>query len=117
MPTYYGEPYYGEAYYSGLRVPSGVLGPALGDVILMEHGDRGRQPLQMSGIRASWEINSAGEFSAFCRLSDALAIEPEPELLRGWWIEWKHPTLGVWGGVVQDVAIPDTGTMELSARG
>jgi hypothetical protein len=117
MP-YYGEPWYGEAYYgSGFRIPSGVIGPAMGDVILSAHGDRGRRPLQMSGIRASWEINSAGEFSAFCRLTDALAIEPEPELLRGWWIEWEHPTLGVWGGVVQDVAIPDSGTMELSARG
>lgn len=118
MPTYYGEPSYGTAYYGDTaRVPSGVTGPATGDVILMEYGDRGRQPLRMSGIRASWEVNAAGEFSAFCRLSDALAIESEPERLRGWWLTWEHPTLGDWGGVVQDVAIPDAGTLELSARG
>lgn len=98
-------------------VPSGATGPALGDVVLAQHGDRGRVPLQMSGIRASWEVNGAGEFSAFARLTDALAIEPDPEELRGWWLTWEHPALGDWGGVVTDVAIRSSGIVELACRG
>jgi hypothetical protein len=100
-----------------MSLPSGASGPATGDVILSQHGDRGRRPLQMSGIRASWEINGAGEFSAFARLTDALSIEPEPEALRGWWLMWQHPDLGEWGGVVTDVAIRSSQTIELAARG
>lgn len=98
-------------------IPSGASGPALGDVILARHGDRGRTPLFCSGIRVSWGVSVAGEFSAFCRLADALAIEPEPEDLRGRWLTWEHPTLGPWGGRVADVAVRSSNTLELAGRG
>ena len=99
------------------RIPSGARGAATGDVILAKHGDRGRVPLACGGIRVSWEVNAAGEFSAFARLPDALAIEPLIENLRGWWLTWEHPELGDWGGVVTDVAIRSSGVVELAARG
>lgn len=99
------------------RVPSGVSGPAMGDVILCKHGDRGRVPLEMGGIRVSWAINDAGEFSAFCRLTDALEFVAEPSELRGWWLMWEHPTLGAWGGVIGDLALRSGGILEIAAQG
>lgn len=100
------------------RVPSGRSGPAMGDAILAKHGDRGRVPLHLSGIRVSWEVNGAGEFSAFCRLEDALDLERRIERLRGWWLTWnRHPDLPPWGGVVTDVAVRSGRVIELAARG
>lgn len=99
------------------QIPSGVSGPALGDVILARHGDRGRVPLECAGIRASWAVNAAGEFSAFARLSDALAIQADPEDLRGYWLTWEHPTLGPWGGRVSDVAVRSSQVLEIAGRG
>lgn len=99
------------------RIPSGASGPAQGDVILSRHGDRGREPLACAGIAASWEVNAAGAFSGFARLSDVLAISPNPEDLRGWWLTWSHPTLPDWGGEITDVAIRSSGVVELAAAG
>lgn len=100
-----------------MALPSGATGAGMGDVVLAKHGDRGRVPLALSGIRASWQVNGAGEFSGFARLPDGLAIEAEPDALRGWWLLWAHPLLGTWGGVVTDVAVPASGVLELAARG
>lgn len=100
-----------------MAVPSGLTGPAISDVVLSKHGDRGRVPLSMAGIRATWGVNAAGEFSAFARLSDALRYEANPEYLRGWWLHYDHPLLGPWGGPIDDVAVPDNDTIELAAQG
>lgn len=100
------------------RIPSGAAGPALGDVLIAAHGDRGRRPLQCAGIRVSSGVNEAGEFSAFARLSDALAIAADPADLRGMWLTWdRHPTLPPFGGPITDVAVRSSQTLELAARG
>lgn len=99
------------------RIPTGASGPAMGDVILAKHGDRGRVPLETGGIRASWEISAAGDFSAFCRLSDVLEHVDAPKDLRGWWLTWDHPYLGAWGGVISDLALRSGGVLEIAAQG
>lgn len=100
-----------------MTIPSGATGPALGDVILAKHGDRGRVPLETGGIRVTWEVNQAGEFSAFARLSDLREFVDRLSDLRGWWIMWEHPYLGHWGGVITDVALRSQGIAEIAARG
>lgn len=100
-----------------MSIPSGLVGPALGDVIIAAHGDRGRFPLHCAGVRASWEVNQPGEFSAYARLTDLWEHVTEPSDLRGMWLMWEHPYLGDWGGVITDVAVPSRGTLELAARG
>lgn len=99
------------------RIPSGASGPALGDVILARHGDRGRQHLTMGGVAVSWEVNAAGAFSAFAPIDELLEISANPEDLRGWWLMWQHPTLASFGGPVTDVAIRSTGIVEIAATG
>lgn len=99
------------------RVPSGESGPAIGDVILAKHGDRGRQNLQCGNVAVSWEINASGAFSAFASIDDVLEISANPEDLRGWWLMWQHPTLADFGGEISDVAVRSNGTVELAAAG
>ena len=100
-----------------MAVPSGRSGAAMGDAVLAKHGDRGRATLRLGGVRAGWELSAPGEFSAFCRLSDALDLEADPADLRGWWIAWEHPDIGPWGGVVSDVALRDSGVLEIAGQG
>jgi hypothetical protein len=114
-----GVSYLGELYLGsdGMRIPSGLTGPALSDVILAKHGDRGRVPLELGGIRASWEVNQPGEFSAFARLDDVRSLVTYLADLRGWWLMWEHPYLGHWGGVITDLVLSARGTVEIAARG
>lgn len=99
------------------QIPRGTTGPAVGDVLIGEHGDRNRYPLQCGGLRVSWEVNAAGEFSGFARLTDVLTLTDAPSNLRGWWLWWEHPYLGPWGGVIQEVAIRSGNVVEIAARG
>jgi len=100
-----------------MAIPSGATGPALGDVILAKHGDRGRQNLTMGDVAVSWEVNAAGAFSAFAPIDEVLEISSNPEDLRAWWLMWQHPTLASFGGPVTDVAVRSTGVIEIAATG
>jgi len=115
---YYGTTYYGTASYGGYgAIPTGLTGPSMSDVIIAAHGDRGRTPLQCGGLRASWEVNQTGDFSAFARIDDVREIVSSPADLLGYWLMWEHPYLGDWGGVITDVRVQIPGVVEIAAQG
>lgn len=87
----------------------------LDEVVISQRGGGHAQRLAVMNVQASWELNSTGTFSAFCRLAD-LRARGLSEALAGAWLTWDHPTLGRWGGVITGRPT-DNAVAEITADG
>lgn len=61
----------------------------------------------VSNLRCSWEISRIGLMSFDVPLADLPPAAAFPQLLLRKWIEYKHPTAGTWGGVIQNISVAD----------
>lgn len=79
------------------------------DVVIARRGGADPRRTQVSGAAASWELNQAGVFSGMIPASElANASYDFGTDLRGYWLEYAHPTAGPWGGVISTTrATPD----------
>jgi hypothetical protein len=85
-------------------------GSALSHVSLFTPGWRNERRIQVSGIQASWTINGVGRLSCLIPVGAA----PRDRDIRGLFLLWEHPTMGVWAGTIED--LPDDftgGTLEI----
>jgi hypothetical protein len=80
-------------------------GSALSHVSLFTPGWRNERRIQVSGIQASWTINGVGRLS--CLLPADAA--PRDRVIRGLFLLWEHPTMGVWAGTIEDLPDDFTG--------
>lgn len=90
------------------------LGSGAQAVTIAEPGWRNPVWLPVAGPSASWALSTIGLFSchAAARRVHALGMGD----LKGAWLRWDHPTMGVWGGVIKRTPTETAaGTMELSA--
>lgn len=88
---------------------------SLSSVLLYKRGWRFERPLQVSSLRAAWAINSPGRLSCLLPVRDQVLTGVD---WLGRWVVWEHPTMGIFGGFVEDAPI-DTGagTLELVTPG
>lgn len=78
-------------------------------------GGESPRRVPLAAVRASWELSNVGAFSGFVRQRDLRAAGCGGAL-GGWWLDWEHPTLGMWRGVISGRPVRD-GVVELSAEG
>ncbi|MDQ3657720.1 MAG: hypothetical protein M3457_21925 [Chloroflexota bacterium] len=80
--------------------------------MVSERGGTNPKRLTVMMPSASWQLSSAGLFSAFVRLDD-LQDAGIPQDCKGSWLEWASPA-GDWGGIVTGRPITD-GVCEIAA--
>lgn len=85
------------------------------EAIISDRGGKNPRRLPIANPSCSWELNTAGSFSAFARIRDLRAAGLGHDL-KGRWLEWEHPTAGRWGGVLSGRPVED-GVAELAADG
>ena len=88
------------------------MSSALSTITLASRGWQDAQSVSVASVSASWGVSEIGRFSAI------LTVEQVRKLgftsLLGLWVLWEHPTLGRWGGVVEDRNVDlFRGTIEL----
>lgn len=72
-----------------------------------------QREVRCANISASWRVSQIGRLSATIASRDAWLLGIDDYL--GMWVYWAHPTLGAWGGTVEDVTVSfQRGTLELS---
>ena len=90
-------------------------GPMMSEVTIMHPGERHPVTIRTTGVSVAWQVEGQTSFSCECATSDLRAAFGEVDL-RGKWLRWEHPTLGVWAGRINDAESDgDSGTTELAA--
>lgn len=92
-------------------------GPALHDLTLTRPGGPSPVKLSTNGVAASWVVRPPGTLSAEVVTADLVAALGTTNLKNRYWVEWEHPTAGVWAGkVVNSEDTLETGTTEIAGR-
>jgi hypothetical protein len=90
-------------------------GPMTSEVTIMLPGESRPVTVSTSGVNLAWQVEGQSAFSCECATAELRAIFADVDL-RGRWLRWEHPTLGVWAGRINDVeADGDTATTEIAA--
>lgn len=90
-------------------------GPQVFELQVTRPGDGDPVRLSTAGISVGWQVESQQTFSAEVATDDLIYRFGTIDL-RGSWLRWTHPTLGVWGGEINDVGSDSsTQTTELAA--
>lgn len=72
-----------------------------------------KREVRAGDISANWSVSRPGRLSAILDAKQAWLLDVTDYL--GKWVRWDHPTMGTWGGIVQDVVYDfQRGTVELS---
>jgi hypothetical protein len=91
-------------------------GPLLDQIEISRVGGGDPRLIRSTGLSVSWPVIEQGQLSAEVATKDLMQIFGVFDL-RGRWIRWEHPTLGVWAGIIVDVEHDDgTQTTELAAK-
>lgn len=85
------------------------------EVVISAPGGGEARRVPVVGVQCSWELSNIGSFSGFARIEDLRAVGLGGDL-NDVWIEWDHPLLGRWGGVITERPMTD-GVAEISAEG
>jgi hypothetical protein len=83
-------------------------------IILADAGWSNKREVRVGNVSANWQINGIGRLSALVPIREAWrqGIDDYTDLE----LYWKHPTMGVWAGVVKMTRVRSGETLELSAR-
>ena len=85
---------------------------ALATLTVAEPGWGDLREVRVASVSAAWAVSRVTRLSAFVDARDAWLLGITDWL--GLWVRWDHPTMGTWGGVVQDAAYDlGRGTLEL----
>jgi hypothetical protein len=101
-----------------LDQPTNRYGPAETDIVLSNQGGASPRPFHASGLAMNRGVNQHGQLGFDLAYRDVVGYVSQPDRLRGKWVSWTHPTLGIWSGMVIDVRPnPDTGIIDCTAFG
>lgn len=81
-------------------------------ITVFDRGGVNPRRLLVAQAACSWELSSAGQFSAFATLQ-AIQDAGLPTNLKGMWAEWESPA-GDWGGVITGRPVTD-GVAEIAS--
>lgn len=88
----------------------------LSTLSISDPGWSGLRELRVANVSASWTLNRPGRLSATLAADEAWLLGIDD--YKGKWVRWDHPTMGPWGGIVEDVHIElGRGTVELVCAG
>lgn len=89
---------------------------ALSGLSLLTIADRGfadKREIRAANIAASWIVNGTGRLSAMLSSREAWLLGIDDYL--GKFVRWDHPTMGIWGGRIEDVSVNiGAGSVEIS---
>lgn len=86
---------------------------ATSTLIISDRGWANKRELRVANVSASWRVSGVGRLSAMITAREAWLLGVDD--LLGMWVRWDHPTLGIWGGMIEDVRMQmGAGTLELS---
>jgi len=99
-------------------IPDCSVGPGLTDVTLSNPGGSDQHQFPTWDLVMSRGINEHGSLGFDLLVSDMVGYVGQHDRLRGKWVRWTHPTLGLWTGVIVDVRPDaDTGIVDCVAQG
>jgi len=86
---------------------------ALSTITLAYRGWGDAKSIGVASVSASWGVSEIGRFSGILTANQARMLGFSS--LLGLWVLWEHPTLGRWGGVIEDLNVDlFRGTVELA---
>jgi hypothetical protein len=118
LPGCLHEAYWMYRKWRTLDQPTNRYGPGR-DRRRAEQSGRGHpRPFHASGLAMNRGVNQHGQLGFDLAYRDTVGYVSQPDRLRGKWVSWTHPTLGLWSGMVIDVRPdPDTGIIDCTAFG
>lgn len=101
-----------------ILIPDCSTGPGLTDVLLSNPGGSNPRQFPTWDLAMNRGVNEHGSLGFDLLISDMAGYVGQPERLRGKWVRWTHPTLGLWTGRIVDVRPdPDAGIVDCVAYG
>lgn len=103
---------------SAILIPDCSVGPGLTDVVLSNPGGSNARQFPTWDLDMNRGVNEHGSLGFDLLVDDMVGYVGQHDRLRGKWVRWTHPALGLWTGRIVDVRpVVDQGIVDCVAYG